>query len=90
MRKRPNLADLAMQDEADPVRTVVEAPVQEKALPKTVYLHPAVLEQIELLCLQERPTRGKRKKFNTLMLEAVDLLFQDRGLPCMADLIREG
>lgn len=90
MRKRPNLADLAVQDATDSVSTVVEEPVQEKALPKTIYLHPAVLEQIELLCLQERPTRGKRKKFNTLVLEAIDLLFKDRGLPSISEMIRQG
>jgi len=81
MRKRPNLADLEVRGEADSVGVVVPETPREKAMPKTIYLHPAVLEQLEILCLQERPKRGMRKKFNTLVLEALDLLFKDRGLP---------
>ena len=90
MRKRPNLADLEVRGEADSVGVVVPETPREKAMPKTIYLHPAVLEQLEILCLQERPKRGMRKKFNTLVLEALDLLFKDRGLPSMEDMIREG
>jgi|GraSoiStandDraft_39_1057311.scaffolds.fasta_scaffold2095350_2 hypothetical protein len=90
MRKRPNLADLEVRGEADSVGVVVPETPREKAMPKTIYLHPAVLEQLEILCLQERPKRGMRKKFNTLVLEALDLLFKDRGLPSMEEMIREG
>ncbi len=90
MRKRPNLADLEVRGEADSVGVVVSETPREKAMPKTIYLHPAVLEQLEILCLQERPKRGMRKKFNTLVLEALDLLFKDRGLPSMEEMIREG
>jgi hypothetical protein len=90
MRKRPNLADLEVRGEAESVGVVVPETPREKAMPKTIYLHPAVLEQLEILCLQERPKRGMRKKFNTLVLEALDLLFKDRGLPSMEDMIREG
>ncbi len=90
MRKRPNLADLEVRGEADSVGVVVPGTPREKAMPKTIYLHPAVLEQLEILCLQERPKRGMRKKFNTLVLEALDLLFKDRGLPSMEEMIREG
>jgi len=88
--KRPNLADLEVRGEADSVGVVVPETPREKAMPKTIYLHPAVLEQLEILCLQERPKRGMRKKFNTLVLEALDLLFKDRGLPSMEEMIREG
>jgi hypothetical protein len=90
MRKRPNLADLEVRGERASVSVAVPETPREKAMPKTIYLHPAVLEQLEILCLQERPKRGMRKKFNTLVLEALDLLFKDRGLPSMEDMIREG
>jgi hypothetical protein len=90
MRKRPNLADLEMRGQTVSVEVVKSETPHEKAMPKTIYLHPAVLEQIEILCLQERPQRGRRKKFNTLVLEALDLLFKDRGLPSIEEMIREG
>jgi hypothetical protein len=44
MRKRPNLADLEVRGEADSVGVVVPETPREKAMPKTIYLHPAVLE----------------------------------------------
>ena len=90
MRKRPSLADLEIHGQPESVNVAVSESLHEKAMPKPIYLHPAVLEQIEILCLQERPKRGKRKKFNTLVLEALDLLFKDRGLPSMEEMIQEG
>jgi hypothetical protein len=90
MRKRPSLADLEIHGQPESANVAVSESPHEKAMPKTIYLHPAVLEQIEILCLQERPKRGKRKKFNTLVLEALDLLFKDRGLPSMEEMIQEG
>jgi hypothetical protein len=90
MRKRPSLADLERPRLTESAGVAISETPREKAMPKTIYLHPAVLEQLEILCLQERPKRGKRKKFNTLVLEALDLLFKDRGLPSIEDMIREG
>ena len=80
-RKRPNLAEFEATAEhasevAEPQRTTPTKPVH-----KSVYIPPAVLDQLDLLALQERPAPGRKKKFNTFILEGLDLLLKKRGLP---------
>jgi hypothetical protein len=43
-------------------------------------------EELDLLAIQERPGPGRKKKFNTLVLEGLDLLLRKRGLPGVAEL----
>jgi hypothetical protein len=85
-RKRPNLAEFAASadpspDGEQPPRTAPTKPVH-----KSVYIPPAVLDQLDLLALQERPGPGRKKKFNTFVLEGLDLLLKKRGLPGVAEL----
>ena len=85
-RKRPNLAEFEATAEhasevAEPQRTTPTKPVH-----KSVYIPPAVLDQLDLLALQERPAPGRKKKFNTFVLEGLDLLLKKRGLPGVAEL----
>jgi hypothetical protein len=85
-RKRPNLAEFEATAEhasevAEPQRTTPTKPVH-----KSVYIPPAVLDQLDLLALQERPAPGRKKKFNTFILEGLDLLLKKRGLPGVTEL----
>jgi len=48
-----------------------------------------VLDQLDLLALQERPAPGRKKKFNTFVLEGLDLVFKQRGLPGIAELTQD-
>ena len=86
-RKRPNLAEFEATAEhasevAEPQRTTPTKPVH-----KSVYIPPAVLDQLDLLALQERPAPGRKKKFNTFILEGLDLVLKKRGLPGVTELI---
>ncbi len=86
-RKRPNLAEFEATAEhasevAEPQRTTPTKPVH-----KSVYIPPAVLDQLDLLALQERPAPGRKKKFNTFILEGLDLLLKNRGLPGVTELV---
>jgi hypothetical protein len=86
-RKRPNLAEFEATAEhasevAEPQRTTPTKPVH-----KSVYIPPAVLDQLDLLALQERPAPGRKKKFNTFILEGLDLLLKKRGLPGVTELV---
>ena len=88
-RKRPNLAEFEAtaahaSEVAEPQRTTPTKPVH-----KSVYIPPAVLDQLDLLALQERPGPGRKKKFNTFVLEGLDLLLKKRGLPGVAELTYE-
>ena len=88
-RKRPNLAEFEATAEhasevAEPQRTTPTKPVH-----KSVYIPPAVLDQLDLLALQERPAPGRKKKFNTFILEGLDLLLKKRGLPGVTELVDE-
>ena len=87
-RKRPSLETFkAVEEPETPIpvaSTVTEAPV--KSIHKSVYIPPEVLEQLDLLALQERPGPGRKKKFNTLILEGIDLILRDRGLPSIEEL----
>lgn len=92
-KKRPNLAEFAAEgtEEISPSPNHEPAPSSEevKSVHKSVYVPPAVLGQLDLLAIQERPSPGRKKKFNTLILEGLDLLLKDRGLPSIADLTKE-
>lgn len=85
-RKRPNLAEFEATAEhasevPEPQRTTPTKPVH-----KSVYIPPAVLDQLDLLALQERPAPGRKKKFNTFILEGLDLVLKKRGLPGVTEL----
>ena len=92
-RKRPNLAEFqaaaqpAPETDAPPAPAVLPSP--RKPVHKSVYIPPAVLEQLDLIALQERPAPGRKTKFNTLILEGIDLLLKDRGLPSIEDLTQD-
>ena len=89
-KKRPNLAEFqsgatSTTAAETPAPSVVASPLN-KPVHKSVYIAPAVLEQLDLIALQERPAPGRKKKFNTLILEGIDLLLKDRGLPSIREL----
>jgi len=87
-RKRPNLAAFETGEDrildAPPPKT--READQAKPVHKSVYIPPAVLDQLDLLAIQERPGPGRKKKFNTLVLEGLDLVLRKRGLPGVAEL----
>ena len=90
---RPNLATFAAGEATDtaPPRSPdspSNAPDEGKPMHKSVYIPPMAIEQLDLLAMQERPAPGRKKKFNTLVLEGLDLLFRDRGLPSIAELTK--
>lgn len=94
-KKRPNLADFQTgalpASEADTLPAPAPATTAERSKPvhKSVYIPPVVLEQLDLIAMQERPAPGRKKKFNTLILEGIDLLLKDRGLPSIEELTRD-
>jgi hypothetical protein len=91
-KKRPNLADFQTSvlpaSETDTPSTPATTTIAERTKPvhKSVYIPPVVLEQLDLIAMQERPAPGRKKKFNTLILEGIDLLLKDRGLPSIEEL----
>ena len=85
-RKRPNLAEFATSAERSPDVEQPQRTVPTKPVHKSVYIPTAVLDQLDLLALQERPAPGRKKKFNTFVLEGLDLLLKKRGLPGVAEL----
>jgi len=85
-RKRPNLAEFATSAECSPDVEQPQRTVPTKPVHKSVYIPTAVLDQLDLLALQERPAPGRKKKFNTFVLEGLDLLLKKRGLPGVAEL----
>ena len=87
-RKRPSLETFkAVEAPETPVPVAsTDTPAPVKSIHKSVYIPPEVLEQLDLLALQERPGPGRKKKFNTLILEGIDLILRDRGLPSIAEL----
>jgi hypothetical protein len=93
-KKRPNLADFQTSvlpaSETDTPSTPATTTIAERTKPvhKSVYIPPVVLEQLDLIAMQERPAPGRKKKFNTLILEGIDLLLKDRGLPSIEELTR--
>jgi hypothetical protein len=89
-RKRLSLAEFEASSTSS---TAVDHTLQTdlvKPVHKSVYIPPAVLDQLDLLALQERPGPGRRKKFNTFILEGLDLVLKKRGLPGITELTQEG
>ena len=91
-KKRLDLAGFQAGVHTVTEETPPSAPVpvaeQSKPVHKSVYISPAILDQLDLLAIHERPAPGRKKKFNTLILEGLDLLLKDRGLPSIAELTR--
>ena len=85
-RKRPNLAEFEASAEPSPDEEQPQRTAPTKPVHKSVYIPTAVLDQLDLLALQERPAPGRKKKFNTFVLEGLDLLLKKRGLPGVAEL----
>jgi hypothetical protein len=85
-RKRPNLAEFEARADHSPAVEPSQSTVPPKPVHKSVYIPPAVLDQLDLLALQERPAPGRKKKFNTFVLEGLDLVLKKRGLPGVAAL----
>ena len=85
-RKRPNLAEFEASAERSPDVEQPQRTTPTKPVHKSVYIPTAVLDQLDLLALQERPAPGRKKKFNTFVLEGLDLLLKKRGLPGVAEL----
>ena len=79
---RHNLLDISSDKEA----LVVTEP---KYIHKSLYIPPEVSDQLELLAIQERPAPGRKKKFNSLVLEGIELLLKDRGLPSILELTKK-
>jgi hypothetical protein len=88
-RKRPSLATFEADTERAPEVSQPPSTAPTKPVHKSVYIPPAVLDQLDLLALQERPAPGRKKKFNTFVLEGLDLVFKQRGLPGIAELIQD-
>lgn len=94
-KKRPNLADFqtgalpASETDTPPATAPATTAERSKPVHKSVYIPPVVLEQLDLIAMQERPAPGRKKKFNSLILEGIDLLLKDRGLPSIGELIKD-
>ena len=61
-----------------------KATLKERAKQLSVYLEPPVYDQLRDLAYTER------SKIHTLMLEALDLLFTQRGVPSIRELEKQG
>lgn len=89
-KKRPSLAEFGQETARAPKpkggKMAASVEMAIKSVHKSVYLPPAVLDQLDLLAIQERPQPGRKKKFNSLVIEGLDLLFKSRGLKSVADL----
>lgn len=91
-KKRPSLAEFQQEaigipkDKDEKEEGALSINDATKPVHKSVYIPPAVLDQMDLLAIQERTGPGRKKKFNTLVLEALDLLFASRGLKSISDL----
>ena len=92
-KKRPSLAEFQREATKPKGQAKEEKDLSQevpmKSLHKSVYIPPAILEQMDLLALQERPKPGRRKTFNALVLEGLDLLFKSRGLPGVEELLQK-
>ena len=92
-KKRLSLAEFR-QEAKKPTRVTMKEKtspqdISTKGIHKSVYIPPAVLERIDLLALQERPGPGRRKTFNSIVLEGLDLVFKSRGLPGVEEILHK-
>ncbi len=81
-RKRTSL-DALLQTEAPPPRPAApETPARRRpsVRQQTVYLPIPVYEQLRRLAFEERV------KMHSLLMEGLDRVFRDRGLPAIAEL----
>ena len=86
--KRKSITDLLAEDTAP--APAVSAPVaspgrgvtgtKARTIQQTLYLAPAVHEQLRELAFHERA------KMHSLVIEGLDRVFSDRGLPSITDL----
>jgi hypothetical protein len=88
-RKRTSLEDLLRPPApapAPPVPAAAEPPPPERRAVKqqTVYLPLPVYEQLRRLAFEERV------KMHGLLMEGLDRVFKDRGLPGLVELDRGG
>jgi hypothetical protein len=87
-RKRTSLEDLLRPAAPPPVPAPapVAAPAPERRPVKqqTVYLPLPVYEQLRRLAFEERV------KMHGLLMEGLDRVFKDRGLPGLGELDRQG
>lgn len=88
--RRKSIAAIIDASPAEPTPTVEPAEVEQGRAPKTktrqqtLYLAPAVHEQLRALAFHERT------KMHRLVLEGLDRVFADRGLKSIADLSKDG
>jgi hypothetical protein len=88
-RKRLSLAEFESRAVQPPAAATSPHDEALKPVHKSVYIPPAVLDQLDLLALQERPGPGRKKKFNTFVLEGLDMVLKKRGLPGIAELTQQ-
>lgn len=92
-KKRPNLSAFTAEKEAIQEETHSDENVSDESEPKyihkSLYIPPEVADQLDLLAIQERPARGRKKKINSLVLEGINLLLKDRGLPSIEELTKK-
>jgi hypothetical protein len=68
----------------EPARTAPREPLKERAKQLSVYLEPAVYDQLRDIA------HAERTKMHPLMLEALDLLFSHRGARSIRDIEERG
>lgn len=84
-KKRTSLDSLELSPEAEastppPTDQPVVAPTKKRIIRQTVYLPADVHEQIRCLAFEERA------KMHDYLMEGLDLVFEKRGLPSIAEL----
>lgn len=82
-RKRTSLEALLQPAPApvqEPPSAAVEMPLRRPVKQQTVYLPEPVYEQLRRLAFEERV------KMHALLMEGLDRVFRDRGLPGLGDL----
>ena len=81
-KKRTSLEALDLQPEDTPEIQVElkKSGVKPKKIQQTAYLPVAVHEQLRRLAFEER------SKMHDYIMEGLDRVFQDRGLPSISDL----
>ncbi len=85
-RKRTSL-DALLRPEPEPAPVAPPAPPAKRrphVRQQTVYLPIPVYEQLRRLAFEERV------KMHSLLLEGLDRVFADRGLPSIRELLGEG
>ena len=63
-----------------------ESAQKHEVVKAMLYLPLSVVDQLRALHFEEQRGQMKKRKMNDYYLEAVDLLFKDRGLKSIAEL----